>query len=412
MEVISEYFYCLIYVIALTIAVTYLLKEKVDVKRAMILVPLYAVINYFVTRKNSNIFLEYMVVNSLVLFLDYGYICLLFKKFEMSIVFYISMFGLFYVFTINSLIHIIDAIIGFNRQVTLICGVQRFIMIILINFLTVSIIVILDKSRLIPALQLINQKAELFIMLNILVYYTMTIIYNIGVVKLMNLITILVLLLLFLWLIFLKIMTMYIETTIKNEELLAAEISNKYIDKYVEFYKQESEGIRKLKHDLKNHQLVLENLDKMNQYTQYIDEVFAGINQQKYVSSGNIYLDACLYAKQQEYPDISFDYDIGVAGLVFNEKDLTSLLFNLIDNACNEAMMCDQVVSIKIKYVTEQLVIVVKNKCLRKPDFTSTKGSGHGYGMKIIKSIINKHDGDMYIDFYDGQVIFNIKLNV
>lgn len=55
---------------------------------------------------------------------------------------------------------------------------------------------------------------------------------------------------------------MYVETTIRNEELIMEDISNKYISKYLDFYNQESDNLRKLKHDLKNHQLVLESLDK------------------------------------------------------------------------------------------------------------------------------------------------------
>ena len=215
----------------------------------------------------------------------------------------------------------------------------------------------------------------------------MVIIYNIGVVRLVNLITVLVLILLFLWIMFLKILSMYVETTIRNEELIMEDISNKYISKYLDFYNQESDNLRKLKHDLKNHQLVLESLDKKNQYTQYIDEVFKGIGQVAYIESGNIYIDACLYAKQQEYPEIIFDFDISVAGLVFNEKDLTSLIFNLIDNACNEALKHNKLVSVMIRYTNNLLIIGIKNTCPIKPNFSTDKGEGHGYGLKIIKNI-------------------------
>ncbi|WP_270660907.1 sensor histidine kinase, partial [Thomasclavelia ramosa] len=164
-------------------------------------------------------------------------------------------------------------------------------------------------------------------------------------------------------------------------------------------------------HDLKNHQLVLESLDKKNQYTQYIDEVFKGIGQVTYIESGNIYIDACLYAKQQEYPEIIFDFDISVAGLVFNEKDLTSLIFNLIDNACNEALKHNKLVSVMIRYTNNLLIIRIKNTCPIKPNFSTDKGEGHGYGLKIIKNIVNKYHGDLFIDYHDDQVIFNIKIN-
>ena len=47
-EVISEYFYCLIYVIALTFTASYLLEGKVKFKRVVIMAPLYAIVNYLV----------------------------------------------------------------------------------------------------------------------------------------------------------------------------------------------------------------------------------------------------------------------------------------------------------------------------------------------------------------------------
>ncbi|MCB5659159.1 GHKL domain-containing protein, partial [Erysipelatoclostridium ramosum] len=294
---------------------------------------------------------------------------------------------------------------------TLSFDIKRFIMVFIINILTVIFIVVLDKLKIIPTQKVINRQVKLFIMLDILVYYAMVIIYNIGVVRLVNLITVLVLILLFLWIMFLKILSMYVETTIRNEELIMEDISNKYISKYLDFYNQESDNLRKLKHDLKNHQLVLESLDKKNQYTQYIDEVFKGIGQVAYIESGNIYIDACLYAKQQEYPEIIFDFDISVAGLVFNEKDLTSLKFNLIDNACNEALKHNKLVSVMIRYTNNLLIIRIKNTCPIKPNFSTDKGEGHGYGLKIIKNIVNKYHGDLFIDYHDDQVIFNIKIN-
>ena len=31
--------------------------------------------------------------------------------------------------------------------------------------------------------------------------------------------------------------------------------------------------------------------------------------------------------------------------------------------------------------------------------------------LKIIKNIVNKYHGDLFIDYHDDQVIFNIKIN-
>lgn len=410
-KIISEYFYCLIYVLSLTSTVIYLSQEEVSLKRLILFVPIYAMINYLVTGVNTSNYWEFISINLISLICDCFYVSYLFGKLRKEGIFHATLVNLLYIFSVNSIIHVINIFIKFNRQITLTYSVERLIMVGLINLSVIGIVVGLNKLKIIPKNNIISTQFELFVMINIIVYSAMLIIYNIGVINLVDLITVLVFILLIMWAVFLKILAMYVEMTIKNEELIMEEISNKYIDKYIEFYQHESDNLRKLKHDLKNYQNVLENLDKMNQYYKYIDEVFEEVNQFNYMESGNIYLDACLYAKQQEYPDIIYDYNIGITGLEFNEKDLTSLLFNLIDNACSEAMKNDRHVYLMIKYVNKKLVIIVKNKCLTKPTFISTKGSKHGYGLRIIKSIVNKYNGDLSMDYRDNQVIFKIKIN-
>ena len=64
-----------------------------------------------------------------------------------------------------------------------------------------------------------------------------------------------------------------------------------------------------------------------------------------------------------------------------------------------------------IRYTNNLLIIRIKNTCQIKPNFSADKGEGHGYGLKIIKNIVNKYHGDLFIDYHDDQVIFNIKIN-
>ena len=70
--------------------------------------PLYAIVNYLVAGATSNNFWEYMIVNSIIIVIDFYYICILFKK--TNVIFYVSLFQLFYIFTVNSLIHVINII--------------------------------------------------------------------------------------------------------------------------------------------------------------------------------------------------------------------------------------------------------------------------------------------------------------
>ena len=191
-----------------------------------------------------------------------------------------------------------------------------------------------------------------------------------------------------------------------------AKMANQYISKYIDFYRQESENLRKIRHDLKNHQMILESIDKEKKYQQYIDEVFTDVENSDFVISGNIFVDSCLFVKKQEYPQIDFTYDLSIKELVFNDKDLMSLLFNLIDNACKEAMMTDCKVDIVVSYQNDILVIRVTNTVRQKPNFIVNKGEEHGLGLKIINSIVNKYNGVIFIDYPDDKIVFNIKINV
>lgn len=410
MDRFLEYLYCLIYCLSLTYVVTYLTSKKFINKRVLLSLPIYALVNYIITGSISISFWEYMLVNSLAMAIDTIYICWLVQNTKKENIFYSTIYILLYLFSINSIIHLVNLFIEFNRQSTLIASIERTIMVIAINLITVIIIVLMKKHDIIPNSKTLSTQPVIFILLNITVYYAMMIIYNIGVVKVVNLVMALVLILLILWGIFMKVLSLYVETGIKNEELIMEEMASRYISKYIEFYKNESDNLKRIKHDLKNHKEVLETVDKLNNYNEYIDNIFGDINRLDYIQTGNIFIDACLYTKQQEYPDIDFDYDISIENLNINGNDIASLLFNLIDNACHEAMKTDKKVTVIINYVNKWLKIKVINKYLSKPNFISKKGENHGYGLKIINSIVAKYNGELIIDYINDNVRFNIEI--
>lgn len=410
MDRFLEYLYCLIYCLSLTYVVTYLTSKKFINKRVLLSLPIYALVNYIITGSISVSFWEYMLVNSLAMAIDTIYICWLVQNTKKENIFYSTIYNLLYLFSINSIIHLVNLFIEFNRQSTLIASIERTIMVIVINLITVIIIVLMKKYDILPNSKTLSTQPVIFILLNITVYYAMMIIYNIGVVKVINLVMALVLILLILWGIFMKVLSLYVETGIKNEELIMEEMASRYISKYIEFYKNESDNLKRIRHDLKNHKEVLETVDKLNNYNEYIDNIFGDINRLDYIQTGNIFIDACLYTKQQEYPDIDFDYDISIENLNINGNDIASLLFNLIDNACHEAMKTDKKVTVIIKYVNKRLKIKVINKYLSKPNFISKKGEKHGYGLKIINSIVAKYNGELIIDYINDNVRFNIEI--
>lgn len=408
-----EYLYCVIYVCSLSIVVITLIKEKVTIKRTIVLIGVYGLVNYLITGANSLELFNYFILNSLIVICDYIFICCLFKNKSTYYLFYATLFMSIYTFSINFIINQVNIFFKTNLDIFFTFSLQRFLIIIFINIFVILMILTLNKIKILPDKKILKRESLLFILSNILVGYAMMLIFNINLTESIELVLFLVLILLVLWLIILKVLSKYIVTTIKNEQLLVEKISDKYINKYIDFYQQESNKLRKIKHDLKNYKSVLENVDRKKQYNEFIDEIFLEVNND-YIETKNIFIDACLYAKKQEFKEVTFKYDILINGLEINDKDITSLLFNLLDNACNEAMLTDKNVSLVMKYYNGVLVIKVTNKCLKKPSFVSDKGFGHGYGLKIINSIVNKYHG--FIDYnYESNMkllTYSIKINV
>lgn len=407
-----EYLFCLVYVISLTIVLMFLSKRKIVIKRIFWLGFLYSIINYLLTGTNSLVLQEYMISNTCIWILDFIYVSYLLGEFVKKNAFYSSVFNVTYIFSINAYIHLSNLFFGFNRSVAMSCSWQRIVMVFVVNILAIALVLGLKRLKILPSEKIINHEVNLFIIFNFFVLYALMIIFIIGVQSLYNLNAFIVVALLVIWILFLKVLSLYIETTIKNEDLLMAKIANQYISKYIDFYRQESENLRKIRHDLKNHKMILESIDKEKKYQQYIDEVFTDVQNSDFVISGNIFVDSCLFVKKQEYPQIDFTYNLSIKDLIFNDKDLMSLLFNLIDNACKEAIMTDHKVDIVVSYQNDILVIRVTNTIRQKPNFIVNKSEEHGFGLKIINSIVNKYNGLIFIDYPDDKIVFNIKINV
>lgn len=407
-----EYLFCLVYVISLTIVLMFLSKRKIVIKRVFWFGFLYSIINYLLTGTNSLVLQEYMISNTCIWILDFIYVSYLLGEFVKKNAFYSSVFNVTYIFSINAYIHLSNLFFGFNRSVAMSCSWQRIVMVFVVNILAISLVLGLKRLKILPSEKIINHEVNLFIIFNFFVLYALMIIFIIGVQSLYNLNAFIVVALLVIWILFLKVLSLYIETTIKNEDLLMAKIANQYISKYIDFYRQESENLRKIRHDLKNHKMILESIDKEKKYQQYIDEVFTDVQNSDFVISGNIFVDSCLFVKKQEYPQIDFTYNLSIKDLIFNDKDLMSLLFNLIDNACKEAIMTDHKVDIVVSYQNDILVIRVTNTIRQKPNFIVNKSEEHGFGLKIINSIVNKYNGLIFIDYPDDKIVFNIKINV
>ena len=125
------------------------------------------------------------------------------------------------------------------------------------------------------------------------------------------------------------------------------------------------------------------------------------------------------YKRQCNEKHISFVADIRSGSTDFmDDADLTSLFCNLLDNAVEAA---DGIPESFIEITTSQkantslIVITVMNSCKsdpfdkRKHFLVSTKSDkrNHGFGIKSIKKIVSKYNGDLQMYFEQEQSAFH-----
>lgn len=82
--------------------------------------------------------------------------------------------------------------------------------------------------------------------------------------------------------------------------------------------------------------------------------------------------------------------------IAMDDKDLISLISNLLDNAINAAKSIPHsVIYFKIRQLKNILQIKVSNDSLNK---TTEEDWHHGFGKKIIKDIIDKYNGEIRVE--------------
>lgn len=183
---------------------------------------------------------------------------------------------------------------------------------------------------------------------------------------------------------------------------------------YVTKLQKEQDNIRKMCHDMKNQLSVLSILLKDKKYDEantILTDLCDSVDSAKTAISGNIFIDAILKQKMNEYADIAFHLDLQITkDFVFDGKYLISLLSNIIDNACEELRRIhESSFQLKINGNRSQLLIVAQNKCRETIDFQTDKDlREHGYGLKIIQEITNKYDGTLITDVKNG--VFEIRV--
>lgn len=179
------------------------------------------------------------------------------------------------------------------------------------------------------------------------------------------------------------------------------------------------ENVRRIKHDMKNHLMVIASYLNGGEYDSakaYTSEILDNLNSiHEYIETGNFLLNHILNEKLNIARENGISVKAEIENLSFNKMqslDFSALLSNILDNAieacANEnSPEIDVIISRRRGYET----ILVKNKiCLSvlktNPELETTKtdSTSHGMGIPQIKAITEKYGG--MCDFYEEDGYF------
>ncbi len=219
----------------------------------------------------------------------------------------------------------------------------------------------------------------------------------------------------------------YVMTTehIKNTELQLLNQRTDDENAAMEKNEQLYQNIRAIRHDLKNHVSFMQTLLAKKEYDT-LDKYFRQLTNDDYaplqtIDCGNQVLNTILnnelmIAKNR---GIHFETFIGVpAVLSVKDKDICSLLTNIIDNAFEAAAQSRiPVVELSMKIVNDFLFIKCKNSMaenvfVTNPELRTTKSNNteHGLGIKVIRSIAERYSGETVFEEQDGSFVVTVML--
>lgn len=173
---------------------------------------------------------------------------------------------------------------------------------------------------------------------------------------------------------------------------------------------------RKSVHDYKNILYALQSMiaqNKMDEVSEFIKKEIEKVNNGPgIVSTGNNVIDTIVNAKSMIAKGKNIEFSINIAvpnDCYISDVHLANIIGNLLDNAI-EAQDKEEkkYVYIQFSLVKSFLIIKVINTCTHVPnDLSTTKQDSnlHGIGLKSVREIVEKYNGEFSIVFDDEQAI-------
>ena len=185
------------------------------------------------------------------------------------------------------------------------------------------------------------------------------------------------------------------------------------------------ENTRRLKHDMKNHIMVIAshlNSGETEQAKEYLSVVLDNLNRvYSYIRTGNSVLNYIINTKLEYAQQNGTTFKAEIENLPFEKMgsvDFSAVLGNMLDNAIEASLSeTDKYIYVSVCKKRGWDTITVKNKIERSvlsenPDLTTTKHDKekHGVGVAQIKTISEKYGG--MVDIYENEGMFCVSVMI
>lgn len=214
-----------------------------------------------------------------------------------------------------------------------------------------------------------------------------------------------------------------LKTDRKYTELLLCRKQERSRSEYYRLLQEQNNNTRILLHDITKHlntlMMLEQNADVRDYITQLTDDFRIG---HPIDYCGNTMLNIIIYRYSAICRSKGINFQTGVqdAKLDFmSEPDITALFDNILENAV-EAAACSDEKTVDLSAGIRNanfLVIRATNSCAGKPSITgqnavtTKKDPGlHGIGVKSIKRVVQKYDGNLDMTYQDEQKTFSVTI--
>lgn len=201
---------------------------------------------------------------------------------------------------------------------------------------------------------------------------------------------------------------------------------NQYYESQLKNMEQSTAAWKKLRHDLKNHFIVLKGMLDLGEEEQakiYLDDFIQNeFGNKQEVQSGNTAIDSILNYKmlEAEQHSVMLDLDVQIPEqLAVSSQAMSVILGNAIDNAIEAAKETEErCVSVILQYTKGRLLIQISNPYSGElhlgtsGEYLTKKAEkeNHGFGLKSIRDVVEKSGGVMNIEAKEGRFILTILL--